>query len=106
MADTPTINWPGKSGTNYKYWIYPLGASLKAEGGNYIFAKEVRPGEWSPLYIGQTGDLNERFDNHHKADCIKKNGATHIHAHLNGNDDTRLAEEADLIARWDPSCNG
>ena len=105
MADTPTIQWPGASGKSYKYWIYPIGHSLKAEAGNYIFAYESRPGSYTPVYIGQTGDLSERFDNHHKAVCIKNAGATHIHAHLNTKKQDRLDEESDLIAKWKPTCN-
>lgn len=51
--------------------------------------------------------MNSRFDNHHKMGCIKNNGATHIHAHLSAQDDaTRRAEEADIVARWKPNCNG
>lgn len=100
-----TINWSGKSGKTYKYWIYPIGDSLKAEAGNYIFAKETTKGRFTPIYVGETSNLDERFDNHHKAGCIKSNGATHIHAHLNADEDDRLAEEADIIAKWGPPCN-
>jgi len=105
MADTPTIHWLGQSGEKYKYWIYELPANLKAEAGNYVFAKETKPGSWSPVYIGQTNDLSERFDDHHKMPCIKRNGATHIHAHLNSDRQTRLDEESDLVAKWNTSCN-
>ena len=106
MADTPTIDWPGKSEKTYHYWTYEYPHGLKAEAGNYIFTKESSPGRWTPIYIGQTGNLDERFDDHHKMSCIKLNGATHIHAHLNNRGKTvRVAEEADLIARWNPTCN-
>lgn len=104
--DTQTILWPGESGTKYKYWIYPIGKQLAAKGGNYIFAKKNAKGHWVPIYIGQTKNLNERFDNHHKADCINRNGATHIHAHLEPSEAARLAEETDLVRRWKPPCNG
>jgi hypothetical protein len=106
MADEGTIHWPGESGKNFKYWIYKIGASFKKIGGNYIFSKETKDGHWTPIYIGETGDLSTRFDTHHKDDCISKQGATHIHVHANEDEDARLAEEADLIAKWDPPCNG
>lgn len=107
MTAISTIHWTGKSGNKYKYWIYPLDPfpSLKEEGGNYAFTKETSPGYWVPLYFGQTSDLSERFDNHHKIQKAINAGATHIHAHLNDDEDARLAEEADLIARWKPLCN-
>lgn len=105
--EVATITWTGKSGTGYKYWIYPLGTSFRAEPGNYVFAKESTPNRWLPLYVGQTGDLSERFDGHHKLDCAKRKGATHVHVHINnGGEQTRLNEEADLVASWSPPCNG
>ena len=105
MADVPTIQWPDRSGKKYTYWIYKFSANFKADAGNYIFAKETKPGSWSPVYIGQTKDLSERFDKHHKMPCIKRHGATHIHAHLNAGHQARLAEESDLIEKWNTPCN-
>jgi hypothetical protein len=100
-----TINWPGKSGTQYKYWIGPIDASFKTEGGNYIYAKESQPGSWVPIYIGQAKNLSERLANHEKEASAKRNGATHIHSHTNGTETARLAEESDLLARWSTPCN-
>ncbi len=102
-----TIMWEGQSGKSYEYWIYRLPPNFDAKPGNYIFAREVSPGRFSPVYIGETNDLSQRFDNHHKAQCIEDKGATHIHAHVNsGGEALRRAEEADLVARWKPTCNG
>ena len=107
MADVPTIEWAGSSGTKYKYWIHKIGTDFNAKPGNYCFAKESSPGRWTPLYFGQTGDLSERFDDHHKMGCAKRNGATHIHAHVSeGGERARLDEESDLIKKWNPTCNG
>ncbi len=52
MAEAPTIMWPGLSAKEYKYWIYPIGVSFKEKPGNYIFAKETKPGSWPSRYIG------------------------------------------------------
>lgn len=101
-----TITWKGASGEDYKYWIYPIGKDFDQVPGNYIFAKEGNPNQWYPIYIGETGDLSERFDNHHRITCIKRNGATHIHAHKSsGVAADRRLEESDLIAKWRTSCN-
>jgi hypothetical protein len=106
MVELLYIDWDGKSGKEYRYWIYEIGTTFSKNPGNYIFAKEVKLDEWSPVYIGQTGDISERFDNHHKMPCIKRRGGTHIHKHMSSQDeDTRLAEEKDLALRWHPSCN-
>lgn len=104
-TEVKTIDWSGQSGTNYKYWIYPIGTSFKDSPGNYIYSKETKPGYWSPVYIGQTNSLQNRLSNHEKESCSKRNGATHIHVHLSGNETSRLNEEKDLVVKWKPTCN-
>ena len=103
---TQTVTWPGQSGKQYTYEVYRIGTNFNKVPGNYIFAKQTVTG-WIPIYIGETSDLSQRFDNHHAMPCIKRNGATHIHAHKSSSDaNVRRAEESDLIKRWKPSCNG
>jgi hypothetical protein len=102
MSDS--IQWDGKSGAQYQYWIYPFGTSFKAAPGNYVYAKLTAAG-WVPLYMGQTVNLAARLGNHEKESEARRNGATHIHAHTSGIEVQRLAEEKDLIARWQPLCN-
>lgn len=103
----PTINWPGASGRKYLYRIYPIGQAFKAVAGNYIFAKEIEYNLFQPVYVGETSDLSERFDYHHKKNCIQRNGATHIMAHANdGGETARRTEEADLVRYHSPACNG
>lgn len=104
MSEAQKIEWPGKSGRTYTHWIYPIGASFKAEAGNYVYAKSTPQG-WVPCYIGQTNNLQERLGNHEKEPCAKRNGATHVHVHLTATEAARLAEEQDMIARWQPACN-
>jgi hypothetical protein len=50
--------------------------------------------------------LSERFDDHHKAECFSRRGAAHLCVHVEGNEKTRLAIESDLIANYNPPCNG
>lgn len=103
----PDIYWEGKSGKTYGYWIHPIGTAFKDEPGNYVFAKETQPRRWRPLYIGQTSSLRDRLADHEKEACAKRNGATHIHAHVNtAGEDARRVEESDLIQKWSPVCNG
>lgn len=102
-----TILWHGFSGKEYKYWIYDIDYnSFDPVPANYIFAKETKPKSHDAIYIGETEDISERFDYHHKMVCIKRNGATHIHAHKSSKDKSvRVAEEQDLIRKWRPPCN-
>jgi len=106
MPDLGTILWRGRSGREYKYSIYQVGAALEAVPGNYIFAEETRPGTFLPVYIGQTSDLAQPLDQHVAMPCIRRNGAAFLHVRKNeGGEAARLAEAADLIALWDPPCN-
>lgn len=105
MSD-PEIYWEGQSGQKYGYWILKIGAKFKAEPGNYIYAKETSQGRWTPVYIGQTSNLNERLAGHSEEQCARRNGATHIHAHTSSDKESeRKAEEKDLIQKWAPVCN-
>ncbi len=110
MADEGTIMWTGVSDQKYEYWIYRIGASFKSEPGNYIFAKVTKSTEskyWTPLYVGETDDLNRRLTpNHEKMPCVKRNGGTHVHVHISSKDEaTRQKEEADIRDKWNPPCN-
>lgn len=105
-ATTETVTLQGYSGKAYSYWIYPLGTNFKAAPGNYAFAYRDIFGRWIILYVGQTSDLSQRFDDHHKLPLARVCGATHLLAHLNGDLLARLSEERDLIQGLAPRCNG
>jgi predicted GIY-YIG superfamily endonuclease len=104
MADT--CNWPGVSGKSYTYHVHPFGTTLKAEAGNYIYSKLNQQGQWVPLYIGETEDLDNRVTTHEKRECVRRNGVTHIHAHLTLDGlAVRLAEETDIRNNFGTPCN-
>ncbi|MCK5232542.1 MAG: GIY-YIG nuclease family protein [Desulfobulbaceae bacterium] len=62
-------------------------------------------GRYTILYVGQTGDLSERFDDHHKGACFNRNGSTHIGIKPESVEKTRLAIETDLARNYNPVCN-
>lgn len=105
--DEPAIHvWVGASGQKYRYTVYMFGTAFGPGAANYIFARETRPGQYLPVYIGQTRDLSEPFDNHLAMQCIRLNRATHIHVKLStAPEEVRRAERSDLIAEWNPPCN-
>jgi len=106
MANEPTVSWKGKSGVSHTYWVYPIGTTFSKAPGNYIFTKRDASANHTAIYVGQTGDLNERFDSHERMPCITKNGATHICVHKSSESEKkRCAEESDLIANYKPICN-
>ena len=107
MSGNHDIDWVGASGKRYRYQVFNVNQPFKAAAGNYIFCKLNAYNVWVPIYVGQTEDLSERFENHHAMPCIKRNGATHIHVHLTtGGRQVRLDEETDLVRAHNPVCNG
>lgn len=105
MSNIPTYNWTGKSGKRYTYYVYPVGSKFAEKPGNYGFCKKNAAGNWVPRYFGQSGNLRDRLGKHEKEVCAIANGATHVHAHLNAHETDHLAEERDLIRRFNPACN-
>jgi hypothetical protein len=78
MAKLADAAFSGSTG-KYDFEVYPLGADFKNVGAVYIISRRTvdaqGKGTHTFIYIGHTGDLSERFDDHHKAQCFKKNNA-------------------------------
>jgi hypothetical protein len=107
VENEQTVVWAGASGREYTYWVFAVGTPFNVAPGNYVFAKATKLGAYSPIYVGETDDLSTRFGGHHKESCIEREGATHIHVHRSSeNEKVRQAEEADIVAKWNPPCNG
>ncbi len=110
MAKISDANFTGKSKNSYAFGVYEWGTEFKALGAIYVITKRTvdagGQGSHTFIYIGQTGDLSERFDNHHKASCFTKNGVNCICVHLESNEKIRLAIESDLIDGNSTPCNG
>ena len=101
MAET--TRFVGESGSTYSFEVYPWGQEFIPFGAVYAITTGINQ---TPLYFGQTSDMSERFDNHHKLDCFKRNGVTHICVLQQNSDSARLRIEADLKGRHHPVCNG
>lgn len=106
MGDLGFHVWTGHSGQKYRYTVYMYGTTFGPGPANFVYARETRPGQYAPLYIGQTQDLSEPMDNQLFMRCVKLNRVTHIHVrHTDAREELRRAERSDLIAVWNPPCN-
>lgn len=110
MGKLGTITFKGKSGNEYSFNVYPFNTDFKAIGAVYFVTQRTEKsdgtGSHTRIYVGETGDLSERFDNHHKQDCFDKHNANCICVHSESNEKTRLEKESDLIDNYNPPCNG
>jgi hypothetical protein len=104
------IEWTGKSGTVYRYYIWPRRSLVDGNPpGNFILVKETEDGVLAPVYIGQADDLNHRssLSDPKIQECIHAAAVTQLHLHANHlGEKARIDEQADLVARWAPVCNG
>jgi hypothetical protein len=106
MGDLGIHLWTGHSGQKYRYTVYMFGTLFGPGPANYVFARELRPGHYAPLYFGQSADLSEPFDEQTALGCLKQNRVTHIHVrHSHASEEIRRAERSDLISVWKPPCN-
>jgi len=96
-----TVTATGRSGKTYTFTEYSIGTEFKSVGGVYMFLKGR-----DPVYVGQTGDLSERFDDHHKARTIRGHGANVICVQVVSSERERLAIEQDLLANYNWPSNG
>jgi len=99
----------GASGTEYGFEVYPLDTKFKAIGAVYAITRRFQNAQGGfnhdVIYIGQTGDLSERFDQHHQADCFGRHKANCACIHADDSERSRLRKEADLIEAENPPCN-
>ncbi len=103
---SPHISWPGQSGREYQYEIFPIDAAFRPLPGNFIYAGQGEDGRWVPIYIAQTRDMHQRLEGHVRMEDAIANGATHIHAHYCAEGQAaRCSEERDLLLQWRPVCN-
>lgn len=106
MAAEDKLVVVGTSGAQHEFQVFPWGTTFNAVGGLYLVLKRQPVGNYGLLYVGQTSNLSERFDNHHKQGSFDRHGRTHIAVKGEGGERARLAIESDLVRKYQPPCNG
>lgn len=104
-TDVNTVTATGSSGAQYSFKVYPWDTPFKSIGGVYLVLRTGNP-SFDLIYVGQTEDLNSRFDSHHKQPCFDRKGRTHIAVLVEPSEPKRLRIESDLVTKYQPSCNG
>jgi hypothetical protein len=110
MGKLGTIDFKGASGKSYTFTVYPWGTTFKAVGAVYVVTRRYPKSSGDGhshevLYVGQTGDLSARLEDHHKAECFEENQANCVCVKVEEVETTRLEIEKDLIDNYNPPCN-
>lgn len=90
------IDLHGASGAQYRFRLWPEGASHVPVAGNYAYIRE-EPAGFTVVAVGESNDLSQA-----RADWPKtaKRGVTHLYTRLNVPGAVREAEHADIAARY------
>ncbi len=110
MAKLGILTLRGVSGKKYEFNVYDAKVDWQEDIAcvYYVSKREVgsdKTGSHTAIYIGETGDLKTRHENHHRQQCFERHGYNCISVHLEPDQSTRLAIETDLIKAYDPPCN-
>ena len=104
-----TLTLIGASGSKYAFDIYPDDETVPAVAGVYFVSarteKEDGGYSHSHVYIGESENVAERINGHHKKDCFTQNDANCVSIHPDDDSQSRLDKEANLIANYNPPCN-
>jgi hypothetical protein len=99
------VFFAGVSGCFYPFIRYPLDADLPDIGAVYILTSAAIPGQYKPLYIGETDTLATPILNDEIWLCVSRKTGDCVCIYSEDDAATRLQIERDLIAQHHPPCN-
>lgn len=103
MTTSDRVIWDGKSGISYDFKLYKKEDCTENIACVYIFTRYLSSdGDLESIYVGQTGQLATRIDQHDRGDddsckCIQRSGATHIGVYREGAETKRRDIETDIM---------
>jgi hypothetical protein len=109
MPSLGKATFDGKSGKAYRFTVYPLRTKIRKIAGLFIIANrshdESSCQQHQALYVGQTEDLSQPFERHHRAEEFKRHGANCVCLHADESPRSRVEKKRDLVAAMRPVCN-
>ena len=109
MNKLSTINFHGESKNVYAFDIYDINDVWDSIEVVYVVTRAYSNPNGGIthkiIYIGETGNLNERFYDHHKQSCFDSNNANRLCLKIINNETERFTIETDLINYYNPPCN-
>jgi len=109
MAHYGSMTVKGTSGNSYTFEVYSYDTEFKPLAAVYLITKRTPKtdgtGSHSFIYVGETDDLSDRFDGHHKEQCFINYGANCKCIHLEDSKSVRLQIESDILGNYNFPCN-
>ena len=109
MEGIGDITIKGKSGKQYGFTVHPFKTRLWPIAAVYVVSRRklTNAGRWSHtlIYIGETENLQKRFEYHHQAKCIEEQAPNRLCIHRDPNEASRKSKEEDILANYSTKCN-
>ena len=79
---TNSVSWPGYNQRSHTFELHPIRTTFNKVGGVYIFCRRAANGKWDALYVGETGNFNQRLNtdlpSHQAWPPSARAGCTHV----------------------------
>ena len=109
MAKLDTVTFTGQSGQTYTFRIYVWKHQFKPLGGVYVVTERRmepdHPPTYAPIFVDQTDDLSQLFDDHPNRTCFEFYYANTIAVMAEPNETERGRIKEDLLDALQPPCN-
>lgn len=111
MSSLGNILFSGKSGSKYRFHVWPLETRFKPLAGVYFVTRRAyenrnyRVASHEGILIGQTGNLAAVFEADTLLERLRKHGANCICVCPIADEGQRIAMEQDLLASNPTPCN-
>ena len=103
MASLGKTTFKGKSGTTYRFKVFPFGTRFRKISGVYVVGSRTNGGNGShriePIYVGHTEDFSQPFDKHHKAKDFAEQGANCICVQSDADEESAACQGTGLDRR-------
>lgn len=101
MGRIATLDLTGKSGTKYTFEIFRYDDEKPKSPVVYIVSNRYKKSEGGHshtiIYIGKAKNMYDRFQDHEKESCFKKEKANCFGYFIDSSEDSRTKKERDLI---------
>ncbi len=104
MSAASTMKCTGASGTQYEFELYPWNTVWRPVPVVYVVLRHDGA-QWKVLYVGETGDVKQRFANHERQPCFDRHLKTHLAVRQETSAVRRTAMEKDIMKNYNPPCN-
>lgn len=109
MAVQSSVTFEGVTGENYEFHVYYIGQRFDARAAVYFIVNRMTDPagrvNYHRIFVGETGDISQKLDEHPKIDCFKSEGANRICVLYEDDEALRKRTVENLKERYFPVCN-